>query len=359
MRDGFRRIVILAEGHLSPLGSKTANCVIRFAPQNVVAVLDSTNGGRRVADILGYGGDIPVVASIDEGLRYEPDALLIGIAPPGGGIEPSWRPLIAKAINADLNVASGLHVFLDEDPEFKGFARSRGIKLWDLRRPPDNIPLTAGGRNRVQATIVLVSGSDCDVGKMTTSFLLASGLEEKGIRAVVAPTGQTSIFLKGHGIPLDRIISDFITGATELLIAETNEKFEPEVILVEGQGTLLHPVYGAVAMGILQGARPDAIVMCHEPGRQRYLHFEDKIPDIKDIVGIHEKLSGYLKPARVIGLSLCAPESASGIAPETALDLECRLNLPAEDLVTQGTSKLTGAIMEAMKGRHSHAFRKE
>src|SRR5690606_29515202 len=155
------------EGAFGPLTSKTANSAIRYLPDRVAAVLDSRNAGRTVGEVIGFGGDIPIVASVADGLRYEPTALLIGIAPSGGQLPLNWRPTLIAALEAGLPLVSGLHFYLSDDPELTFFAESRGVHIHDLRRPPQDLSVSTGRARLVDAYVVHTVGTDCNIGKMT------------------------------------------------------------------------------------------------------------------------------------------------------------------------------------------------
>ncbi|HEX2779567.1 MAG TPA: DUF1611 domain-containing protein, partial [Gemmatimonadaceae bacterium] len=187
------RYLVLAEGRFGPMTSKTANGCIRYSPERVVAVLDSTQAGRTAEEVIGFGGGIPVVGSVAEGLRREPNALLIGIAPTGGQFPEAWRPLMREAITHGLEIWSGLHTFIGDDPEFAALARKHGVEIHDLRKPPTDIPVAAGRTRDLDATIVLTVGTDCNIGKMTASLQLRDGLRQRGCRVAFAGTGQTGI----------------------------------------------------------------------------------------------------------------------------------------------------------------------
>ena len=262
------RSVILAEGFFDMEWAKTAACIIRYRPESVAAVLDSTQAGRDAADILGFGRGIPVLSGLPEALTLDPppDALLLGIAPQGGGLPEEWRPTIGEAIRSGLDVWSGLHAFLGDDPEFARLAEEHGVTLHDVRRPPAGLPVATGLAREVGALRVLTVGTDCNVGKMTVTMELIRELRERGLRAEFAATGQTGIMIEGRGIAVDAVVSDFVAGAAERLVLEADPA--ADVAVVEGQGSLVHPAYSGVTLGLMHGALPQALILCTRPERR-------------------------------------------------------------------------------------------
>src|SRR5438128_1003879 len=260
------RFLILAEGELGTFSSKTAVSVMRYRPHDVAAVLDSRLAGRTARELLGVPCDAPVVATLEEGLALAPTALLIGIAPSGGQLPPAWRSTIRSALAAGLDIVSGLHVFLGDDPEFAALARAKGRGLIDLRRPPEGQPIAHVRARETRALRVLTVGSDCNVGKKITALELTAAARAAGKSARFIATGQSGMLISGSGITIDRVPGDFMAGFVEQMVLEAGEA---DVVLVEGQGCLLHPAYSGVTAALLHGALPDAMVLCHVPTRDR------------------------------------------------------------------------------------------
>src|SRR3984893_8908850 len=191
----MRRIAILAEGAFEWHYGKTATGVIRYGKDAVVAVIDSTQAGQDVSQALGasIGTGIPVVRDIHEALTYQPDTLLIGIAPMGGALPQAWRWQLLTAINAGLDIISGLHMFLSEDQELKAAADKRGVEIWDVRRPPDQNRVAQFIPHRIGSHTVLMVGSDCATGKMTTALELDREAQRRGLSSAFVATGQRGI----------------------------------------------------------------------------------------------------------------------------------------------------------------------
>src|SRR6478735_159536 len=261
----LRRLVILAEGEFAPHSAKTAYGVIRYGRDDVVAVLDSTKAGQNV-DAFVPGHDIPIVATLADALALPnpPDALLIGIAPTGGRLPAAWREIILAAIGAGLDVLSGLHTFLGDDPEFAAAAGARGTAIVDYRRPPDRMKTAVGRRHAPGKRVILMVATDCAIGKMSVALELRKSAEAAGQSAVFVPTGQTGMMIDGWGAAVDRLISDFTQGTVEWLVEQGEA--QGDWVLVEGQGSLDHPAYSSVTLGLIHGATPQAMVMVYKPG---------------------------------------------------------------------------------------------
>ena len=321
----------MAEGSLGVFSAKTAVCLLRYRGPEVVAVLDSTAAGRPLVALVGIDHAAPVVATLEEGLRSGADTLVIGIAPRGGGLPSAWRDLIARAIDAGLDVVSGLHVFLSDDPELAARAATRGVALIDLRRPPAELRLPRAASApppHPRPFVLLTVGSDCNVGKMTAALEVARAAQAMGIDAAFGATGQTGILLAGRGIAVDRVISDFVAGATEQLIDDLGPV---AWAVVEGQGSLLHPAYSGVTLGLLHGARPDAMILCHHVGRRRIDGYDVTLPPLPEIVRLYETAAAWVQPAPVVGVALNGHGANPGALSELAAEFEAVTGLPAVD----------------------------
>jgi uncharacterized NAD-dependent epimerase/dehydratase family protein len=345
-----RRLVILAEGYLDFHHGKTATSLLRYRSEEVVAVIDSLNAGSTAGDLLGIGGAIPMIAGIEEALQYRPSALLIGVAPTGGGMSPEWRVQILRAIDAGLDVISGLHHMLNDDSEFSAAAKIRGVRLHDVRRPPNDIGVATLAPRRDGATVVTLVGSDCAVGKMTAALEITASAERMGLKAAFVATGQTGIMLEGSGIAIDRVIGDFMAGAVEKLVQEAAER--ADWVFVEGQGSLLHPAYSGVTLSLLHGSAPDAMILVHPPGLTRIDEYSVKIPPIERLVEIYEEAAGWIKPARVAGIALNTRGLDSDATQRAIQDAESRTGLPATDPVKLGGDTLVEGLLAA-RGRVS------
>ncbi len=336
------RVAILAHEKF-PDRAKTALGVLRYADYDVVAVLDRDNPGTRVSDFVPDVQDAPVVAGMDD-VDESVDALLIGIAPIGGGFDDSWRPDVRAALERGCDVISGLHYFLADDEEFAALADENDCDLWDVRNPPADLTVSQGVAGEVDAEVILTVGTDCSVGKMTVSMELARDAREAGYDAAVIPTGQTGIMIEGWGNPIDRVVSDFTAGAVEEMITEKGD--DHDYLFVEGQGSIVHPAYSAVTCGILHGAMPDKLVLCHDAGRQAIHGYESfALPSIPTYVDLYEQLAEPVNPARVFAGALNTQGLADDEARRALEEYEAELGAPATDVIRFDTDEVLDALL--------------
>jgi len=349
-----RNLVILAEGQFGFHHGKTAVGVIRYGPDDVVAVIDSTQAGGNVSSIL-PGRDIPIVGSLEEALALQPrpDTLLIGIAPTGGRLPESWRRTILEAVAAGLDVHSGLHTFLGDDPEFSAAARKSGATIVDYRRPPARMETSVGRRHGPGKRVILTVGTDCAIGKMSVALELRAAARAAGRSAAFVPTGQTGMMIDGWGAAVDRLISDFAQGTVEWLVEEGERR--GDWVIVEGQGSLDHPAYSSVTLALIHGATPQAMVLVHKAGQTE--HDFDHLPEasfpiasLRPFIDLHERVAGLVAPSKVVAIAL----NTSGIAsPDDARAEIARVaaetGLPVDDPVRFGAVPLWTAIERSVE----------
>jgi uncharacterized NAD-dependent epimerase/dehydratase family protein len=337
------RYLLLAEGSSGdPLYGKTMRGVLRYRREDVAAILDSTRAGETE-------DGVPVVGSVEEALPLGPTTALVGVVTQGGYFPPAWMELLHACVEQGLDVENGLHVFLGDDPELSALAEECGVELRDLRRPPAGLSTATGANLGVDATIVLTVGSDCAIGKMTVSVELDLEARRRGLRSIFVPTGQTGMVIAGWGIAVDAVVSDFLAGAAERLVVEGGDR-GGELLWVEGQGALLHPVYSGVTLGLYHGSVPHLLVLCHESGRTQIEGAgggPHPIPPLRDLVELHERFALPARPARVaaIALNTRALDEAQARAAIKAAEEEA--GLPADDPVRFGAAKLVDAVLAA------------
>jgi len=337
------RYLILAEGFSGdPHYGKTMWGVIRYRREDVVAILDSTRAGEETEGV-------PVFGSLEEALALQPDTALVGVATQGGRFPPAWIDLLKRCVEAGLDVENGLHVFLDDDPELKELAARNGARLRDLRRPPRDLSTATGANLGVPATIVLTVGSDCAIGKMTVALELDLEARRRGVRSVFVPTGQTGIAIAGWGIAVDAVVADFVAGAAERLVVEGHER-GGDLLWVEGQGSLLHPVYSGVTLGLYHGSVPHLLVLCHESGRDEIEGAgggPHPIPPLRELVELHERMALPARPARVVAVALNTRRLDEDAARAAVREAERETGLPAGDPVRFGAGPLVDAVLRA------------
>ncbi len=316
--------------------------VLRYRRDDVVAILDSTRAGETEEGV-------PVVGSVEAALPFGPTTALVGVATQGGRFPPEWLDILRRCIANRLDVENGLHVFLAANPELSALAAKRGVELRDLRRPPADLSTATGANLDVDATIVLTVGSDCAIGKMTVSLELDLEARRRGIESVFVPTGQTGIAIAGWGIAVDAVVADFIAGAAERLVVEGRER-GGELLWVEGQGSLLHPVYSGVTLGLYHGSAPHLLVLCHEAGRTEIEGAgggPHRIPPLRELVDLHERLALPARPARVAAIALNTRFLDETDARAAIAAVEEETGLPADDAVRFGAAKLVDAVLAA------------
>ena len=352
--DSRRRYVILAEGEFGEPGSKTAMGVIKYGRDPVVAVLDSTRAGRDVAEWLGDEHAAPVVATLAEALPLGPTALLIGTAPQGGKIPPAWRSIISDAIVHGLDIVSGLHEFVSDDPDFASLAATHGVELIDHRRPPDRREVAMGRQHAPGKQVILLVGTDCAIGKMTVALELRRAAQEAGLSTAFVPTGQTGIMIEGWGVSVDRVISDFINGTAEWLVEQAEDM--GDWIFVEGQGSIDHPAYSAVTLGLVHGTTPHAMVLVHQPGRTGHFGWEkttgvqSPMLSLADNIRLYESIANAVAPSRVAAIALNTALLSEDEARAEIARVAAETGLPTDDPYRFGPQRLFAGLRASLEG---------
>jgi uncharacterized NAD-dependent epimerase/dehydratase family protein len=337
-------MLILAEGKFGHMTSKTANAMVRYKPEEVVAVIDSTKAGKSVQEVIQCGGTTPVVSSLREGLQYNPNILLIGIAPGGGQLPPDWIPVLLETIENGLHIISGLHTLLTDIRHLQSKAEENGVHIIDLRKIPLAYEVVSKGSwEQRKAKTILTVGTDCNVGKMTVTLEIQRELLKRNRRAVFVATGQTGIVLAERGIAVDSVVSDFIAGSIEKEIEESIGS-DTEFVLVEGQGALTHQGYSGVTLGLMHGTMPDAMILCHMAARNVDQDYFRPFVDMNEVIQLHERLLKYFKQSKVIGIGLNTVGMTDEQARESARRIEGTTGLPATDPYRFGAGPLADAV---------------
>jgi uncharacterized NAD-dependent epimerase/dehydratase family protein len=341
-----KRYLVLAEGRSQdPHYGKTARGVLRYGREPVVAILDSTHAGET------YEG-IPVVASVNDALCFNPTTALVGVATQGGRFPPEWRELLKASIGKGLDLENGLHEFVSEDDELVELARRHGVELRDLRKPPADLNVPTGANLDVPATIALTVGSDCAIGKMTVSLELDRAARERGLASEFVPTGQTGIAIAGWGIAVDAVVSDFIAGAAEQLVVEGYERGGHDLLWIEGQGSVVHPAYSGVTLGLIHGSVPHIYVLCHMAGTTEVEGYPGHpLPTLPELIELHERLSLPARPARVVCIALNTRFLDETEAREAVARTGAETGLPTDDPVRFGPEKLLDAVLTGLEVR--------
>ena len=333
------RVAILAQGLFTRQTAKTAIGAMRYAPYPIIAVVDATQAGTDSAAAVGVGQGIPVVATVAEAIALGADTLLIGTAAPGGRIPDDYRPLLAEALRRGLGVWNGLHERVLADPELRAAAERGGGTVRELRDPPADLPIGGHRRRRAGARVVLTVGSDAAVGKMTVALELVRALERAGQRAAFVATGQTGIAIAGDGISVDGVVADFIAGAAEQLVCDAAEG--ADWVVVEGQGSLTHPGFSGVTLGLLHGSAPDLLVLCHDASRTEVKGFPGlPLKPLRELVPLYESAALWSRPpgshAAVTAVALNTSALDPTEAARAILLAAEETGLPAADPVREG-----------------------
>lgn len=315
-----------------PIAAKTARGIAQFRPELCV-------GQHRLPDCpLSVGlPDLSLKEAAARGAR----TLVLGIANHGGYIDEAWFPAILEALDLGMDVANGLHARLADIEPIRKKAEERGRTLHDVRHSGGPYPIGRGQRRTGKR--LLTVGTDCSLGKMYTSLALETEMRKRGIDAEFAATGQTGILIAGHGVPVDAVISDFISGAVEWL---TPDRDPDHWWVVEGQGSLFHPSYAGVSLGLLHGAAADALVMCHEPTRTHMRHMPDfPMPSLSRAMEVNLAAARLTNPeAAFIGIALNAQHMERAEADLLCQVLEREFRLPCIDPMIHGTARIVDRL---------------
>ncbi len=337
----MKRYLVLAEGYSGDDHyGKTTYGVIRYGADPVVAVLDSERVGEAVEGV-------PVVGSVADALPYEPTTALVGVAVAGGRLPPVWRGLLRDAVVAGLDVEAGMHEFLTDDAGLAALARERGVELRDYRRPPADLSVPTGENLTHGAAVVLTVGSDCAVGTKTGAVVLDRAARARGLRSVFVPTGQTGIMIAGWGIAVDAVVSDFLAGAAERLVVEGARR--GDLLFVEGQGSIVHPQFSGVTLGLYHGAAPHVLVLVHRAGDTEIEGVPGHvIPPLPDLVDLYERLALPARPAGVAAIALNTGRLGEEAARKAVAAVTEETGLPTDDPVRFGPDRLLEAVLAGL-----------
>lgn len=346
-----RRYAVLAEGRFLDPNAKTAHGLIRYGKDEVVAVVDSTLAGeaRSVLEVMpDLRRDAPIVGSLEEALQYSPTSFLVGVAPPGGRLPSAWMEDLRLASGGGVEIVSGLHQRLA--PEFPGG------KVWDVREPPRDVPLFSGAGLEVGPKVALTVGTSSAIGKMTATLEIEIAARRAGVGAEFVATGQTGIIISGWGVCVDAVVSDFVAGAAEqLVLAAAGTSPAPDVILVEGQGSLGHPAYSGVTLSLLHGSCPDCLVLCCDAADEKVMDLVPR-PEPARVVRLYEEVAALVKPAPVVAISANTKGLADAEAERFVGRVSEETGLPAADPIRGSAALILDAILDAPKTPHASSL---
>jgi uncharacterized NAD-dependent epimerase/dehydratase family protein len=351
--------IVYCEGAFNTPNGKTAHGLIRMSKRySVTSVLDSNYSGRDAGDVLdGKKKGIPVLASLDEAIRHangnniDPGYLIIGIAPDGGAMTPQIKQVILEAISKNLNIVCGLHDFMNEDQDIVRLASRYKVEIKDVRQPPDRKELHffSGKIREVTSLKIAVLGTDSAIGKRTTAWIIVDSLNKLGVRTELIGTGQTA-WMQGsrYGLMLDSLVSDFISGEIEHAVWSAWSKTSSDVIVIEGQGSLLNPAYPG-GFEILAAARPDLIILQHAPARKEYDGFPGyMIHPLKKQIQAIELISD--KP--VIAITINHEDMPENDIEKEIEKIRKEVNIPAFDVLLNEPDELNQLILSQLKEKN-------
>lgn len=334
-----RKIVALTEGYSNPQSAKTARNLIYYNPGEVIALFDRENHGKTSLDLLGVG-NVPVITSFAGAEKA--DTLVIAVALPGGKIPDSYKEIIIQAIHRNMNIVSCGHHFISDDPEIVKEAERKNVSLKDIRR--NNEKQVAERKNISDSCLrILTVGNDCSLGKMVTSLELARALQKKDYDAKFCATGQTGILIEGDGVPIDAVVGDYINGSAEKLVINNQNH---NILIIEGQASIIHPRYSSVSLGLLHGSMPHGMIMCYEAGREYFYNMNGiKIPPMEQVVNLYEQMASVMYPSKVIGFAINSKKLTRAEAEKERIRIKEQFGLPACDVVRDGSDELIDAIV--------------
>ncbi|WP_413283149.1 N-acetyltransferase DgcN [Vibrio sp. MA40-2] len=317
-----------------PLAAKVAQGIKTWHPEYCVGQyrLPTCNADCGLEDL-----------SIQEAVKAGAQTLVIGVANRGGVISEEWISILIEALESGLDIASGLHNKLSDIPVLVSTAEKHNRSLFDVRYPTQSYPV-ANGKNR-QGKRLLTVGTDCSCGKMYTSLAIEKEMKQQGLNADFRATGQTGILIVGDGVSVDCVVADFIAGAIETISPENSADHWD---VIEGQGSLFHPSFAGVTTGLIHGAQPDALVLCHEPTRTHMRGLPDySVPEIKACMEANLATARLTNPnVKFVGISVNTSQLDEDAALEFMAKVESEFNLPVVDPFRQGVSRIVSTLKE-------------
>lgn len=314
--------------------------LLRYRTPDIAAVLEGTEDKQTAAELFGVGGQTPVVSQLADAPHS--DSLYVGIAPPGGKLPDEWKPIILEAIAKKMDIVSGLHDFLCDDPEYVAAAAESGSRLIDVRK--NTFKSIAQGQPLGSSLRIHTVGRDCSVGKMVVTLELQRALAKRDWKAKFLATGQTGIMITGEGLPIDCVVVDFVNGAAESLVTDCADH---DFLLIEGQGSISHPAYSAVTLGLLHGCAPDGLIYCYEAGRKQVKGLQNiDFPEMSAQLNAYRVAAHLRHPCKIIGIAVNTRYLDDGQAAAEIARVEQQFELPACDVYRNGPEKLVNACVQ-------------
>jgi uncharacterized NAD-dependent epimerase/dehydratase family protein len=343
--------VIYCEANYGTTDGKTANGLVRHSEKyEILSVIDSEKTGLDAGEVLGEERrGIPVCADLTAAVElagFVPEVFIFGIAPASGMLSVHERGVIVEAMSLGMDIVSGLHEFLGDDPVFVAAQAEYGVKIRDVRRPRDkkDLRLFDGSITTVTCPRIAILGTDCAIGKRTTATILTRALSERGIKAVMVTTGQTGLIQGArYGVALDAMPSQFCAGEMEGAVVSAFETEQPDVIIIEGQSALGHPAYLSSGF-ILRGSQPQGVILQHAPARRTRCDFDDlRIPSPANEINLIETFAD----TKVIGLTMNHEDMTDAEVTAAIVLYEIELGIPATDALTRSSDTLVDMVLQA------------
>lgn len=344
LTPNHRVAILLHEGIRGPNG-KTGLTLLRYSQASIVAVIDQQSTGESLAQLTGITCNAPIVDSVASALAYQPDVLAIGIAPSGGVLPEVWWQEVKQGVAAGLSVINGLHTPMASDPELQKLLKIDQV-IWDIRQEPTGLGVGSGKARLLLCQRILTVGTDMSVGKMSASLELYQASQRQGIRSKFLATGQAGIMIAGEGIPLDAIRVDFAAGAVEQMVLQAGN--DHDLLIVEGQGSLLHP--GSTAtLPLIRGTQPTGLVLVHRAGQTHVRnHNYVTIPPLPEVIQVYETVAsaaGAFAPVQVKAIALNTGHLPDEEAQKAIAQVQAETQLPCTDAVRFGADLLLSAVM--------------
>ncbi|NES70582.1 MAG: DUF1611 domain-containing protein [Okeania sp. SIO2D1] len=338
------KIVILLHNGIQGTSGKTGLSLLRYSQAEIVAVIDRQCAGKSLPELTKIPRDIPIVASVAEAIAFDPEVLVIGIAPSGGALPDEWFGEIKQAVTSGLSVVNGLHSSLANHPEIQPLLRPTQW-IWDVRQEPQGLTIASGKARTLSCRRVLTVGTDMAIGKMSTSLELNATAQRRGFNSKFLATGQAGLMIAGNGIALDAVRVDFAAGAVEQMMMQFGKAHD--LLIIEGQGSLLHP--GSTAtLPLLRGTQPTDLILVH---RANQIHIRNHpsvlIPPLPKVIELYEMVAaagGAMEPVRVVGIAMNTFHLDEMAAKEAIAQIETETGLPCTDPVRFGADLLLDAI---------------
>ena len=350
MLDRTKKIAVYMEGAVLGVGGKMGIGVLCYSPNPIVCVVDSQTVGKDIGALSGVPRSAPIVGSISAAIELGAEVLILGIAPPGGLIPPDWFPVIDEAVAGGLSIVNGLHDLLG--PRYPALNQGPGSSqfIWDIRIEPKGLQPGTAKAAALSCKRVLLIGTDMNVGKMTAGLEIARVSREWGVNTEFVATGQIGITVTGAGVPLDAIRVDFASGSIEREVLAASDR-GAELVVVEGQGALIHP--GSTAnLPLLRGSCPTHLILCHRAGQDHLTYLKDiKIPNLRQYIDLYESLAtacGAFPRPTTVGVALNTFHVKQDQESQDACaEIEARLGIPCVDPIRHGPDRLVTALHQA------------